>query len=75
MVRGCQYQIGHKNHICSRLNHLHCLMGVLTIIGLVPQGCEEGGGHRSPEAAERTAAIGCCDCNVFALKPWSDTLR
>lgn len=55
VVRGCQYQIGHKNHICSRLNHLHRLMGILTIIGLVPQGRGKGGGHRSPEAGEGTA--------------------
>lgn len=55
VVRGCQYQIGHKNHICSRLNHLHRLMGILTIIGHVPQGRGKGGGHRSPEAGERTA--------------------
>lgn len=75
VARGCQYEIGHKNHICSRLNHLHRLMGILTIIGLVPQGRGKGGGHRSTEAGEGQPGIGCCDCNVSVLKSWSDTLR
>lgn len=55
VVIGCQYQIGHKNPICNRLNHLLCPMGILTIIGLVPKGCGKGVGHRSPEAGEGTA--------------------
>lgn len=55
VVRGCQYQIGHKNPICNRLNHLHRPMGILTIIGLAPQGGGKGVGHRSPEAGEGTA--------------------
>lgn len=45
VVRGFQYQIGRKDYIHTRLKHHHSLLGILTIISLVLQGCGTDGGQ------------------------------
>lgn len=67
VVRSFQYQIWHKGSIHTRLNHHHCLLGILTITSLVFQGRGTDGGRGALMQRRGKTDTGCCEGNVFFL--------
>ena len=66
-VRAFPYQIGHEDYIYTRLNQHHCLLGILTIISLLLQGCRSDGGLGVLRQRRGQPGSGGSEGNVFIL--------